>query len=64
MLLETHARRLGIACEEIGAADVNLAAAPVTVGLTGAQLAKGGSPSVQRRWLPSISSPWATKTSP
>ena len=35
---------LGIACEEIGAADVNLAAAPVTVGLTGAQLAKGATP--------------------
>jgi cyclohexanecarboxyl-CoA dehydrogenase len=45
---------LGIACEEIGAADVNLAAAPVTVGLTGAQLAKGGSPAVQRRWLPAM----------
>jgi cyclohexanecarboxyl-CoA dehydrogenase len=43
---------LGIACEEIGAADVNLAAAPVTIGLTGAQLAKGASPAVQRRWLP------------
>ncbi len=43
---------LGIACEEIGAADVNLAAAPVTVGLTGAQLAKGASRAVQQRWLP------------
>src|SRR6202034_774185 len=45
---------LGIACEEIGAADVNLAAAPVTVGLTGAQLAKGGSPQIQERWLPAM----------
>src|ERR1700690_2090845 len=45
---------LGIACEELGAADVNLAAAPVTVGLTGAQLAKGGSPRVQERWLPAM----------
>ena len=45
---------LGIACEELGAADVNLAAAPVTVGLTGAQLAKGGSPEVQERWLPAM----------
>ena len=45
---------LGIACEEIGAADVNLAAAPVTVGLTGAQLAKGASPAVQQRWLPAM----------
>jgi cyclohexanecarboxyl-CoA dehydrogenase len=45
---------LGIACEEIGAADVNLAAAPVTIGLTGAQLAKGGSPEVQQRWLPGM----------
>jgi alkylation response protein AidB-like acyl-CoA dehydrogenase len=45
---------LGIACEEIGAADVNLAAAPVTIGLTGAQLAKGGSPAVQERWLPAM----------
>ncbi len=45
---------LGIACEELGAADVNLAAAPVTVGLTGAQLAKGGSPEVQERWLPGM----------
>jgi cyclohexanecarboxyl-CoA dehydrogenase len=42
---------LGIACEEIGAADVNLAAAPVTIGLTGAQLAKGATPAVQKRWL-------------
>jgi cyclohexanecarboxyl-CoA dehydrogenase len=45
---------LGIACEEIGRADVNLAAAPVTVGLTGAQLAEGGSDVVRRRWLPSM----------
>src|SRR6201992_1798528 len=45
---------LGIACEELGAADVNLAAAPVTVGLTGAQLAKGGTPAVQERWLPGL----------
>jgi len=45
---------LGIACEEIGAADVNLAAAPVTVGLTGAQLAKGGSVAVRQRWLPAM----------
>src|SRR6201994_4030784 len=45
---------LGIACEELGAADVNLAAAPVTVGLTGAQLAKGGTPEVQERWLPRL----------
>jgi cyclohexanecarboxyl-CoA dehydrogenase len=45
---------LGIACEELGAADVNLAAAPVTVGLTGAQLAEGGSPAVQERWLPAL----------
>jgi cyclohexanecarboxyl-CoA dehydrogenase len=45
---------LGIACEELGAADVNLAAAPVAVGLTGAQLAKGGSPEVQERWLPAM----------
>lgn len=45
---------LGIACEEIGAADVNLAAAPVTVGLTGAQLAKGGSTAVKDRWLPGM----------
>lgn len=45
---------LGIACEEIGAADVNLAAAPVTVGLTGAQLAKGGSAAVKDRWLRSM----------
>jgi cyclohexanecarboxyl-CoA dehydrogenase len=42
---------LGIACEELGAADVNLAAAPVVVGLTGAQLAKGATPAVQERWL-------------
>src|ERR1700760_4713958 len=33
---------LGIACEELGAAGLHLAAAPVTVGLTGAQLAVGG----------------------
>ncbi|MGD0063061.1 MAG: acyl-CoA dehydrogenase family protein [Streptosporangiaceae bacterium] len=45
---------LGIACEEIGAADVNLAAAPVTVGLTGAQLAEGGSQAVRERWLPAM----------
>jgi cyclohexanecarboxyl-CoA dehydrogenase len=45
---------LGIACEEIGAADVSLAAAPVTIGLTGAQLAKGGSRAVQQRWLPAM----------
>ncbi len=45
---------LGIACEETGAADVNLAAAAVTIGLTGAQLAKGASPAVQRRWLPAM----------
>jgi cyclohexanecarboxyl-CoA dehydrogenase len=45
---------LGIACEEIGAADVNLAAAPVTIGLTGAQLAKGASPAVAQRWLPTM----------
>ena len=45
---------LGIACEEIGAADVNLAAAPVTVGLTGAQLAKGGTDAVKDRWLPGM----------
>jgi cyclohexanecarboxyl-CoA dehydrogenase len=43
---------LGIACEELGAADVNLAAAPVTVGLTGAQLSKSATSSVQKRWLP------------
>jgi cyclohexanecarboxyl-CoA dehydrogenase len=42
---------LGIACEELGAADVNLAAAPVVIGLTGAQLAKGATPAVQERWL-------------
>jgi cyclohexanecarboxyl-CoA dehydrogenase len=42
---------LGIACEELGAADVNLAAAPVVVGLTGAQLARGATPAVQERWL-------------
>jgi cyclohexanecarboxyl-CoA dehydrogenase len=45
---------LGIACEEIGAADVNLAAAPVTIGLTGAQLAKFGSAALQERWLPAL----------
>jgi cyclohexanecarboxyl-CoA dehydrogenase len=45
---------LGIACEEIGAADVNLAAAPVTIGLTGAQLALGGTAAVQERWLPGL----------
>ena len=45
---------LGIACEEVGAADVNLAAAPVTVGLTGAQLAIGGTAAVQERWLPGL----------
>jgi cyclohexanecarboxyl-CoA dehydrogenase len=45
---------LGIACEELGAADVNLAAAPVVVGLTGSQLAKGASPAVQKRWLPGM----------
>src|SRR6201995_106370 len=45
---------LGIACEEVGAADVNLAAAPVTVGLTGAQLAVGGTAAVQERWLPGL----------
>ena len=45
---------LGIACEELGASDVNLAAAPVTVGLTGAQLAKSATPSVQKRWLPAM----------
>jgi cyclohexanecarboxyl-CoA dehydrogenase len=33
---------------------VNLAAAPVTVGLTGAQLAKGGAPDVRKRWLPAM----------
>jgi cyclohexanecarboxyl-CoA dehydrogenase len=42
---------LGIACEELGAADVNLAAAPVVAGLTGAQLATGATPAVQERWL-------------
>jgi len=45
---------LGIACEEVGAADVNLATSPIAVGLTGSQLAKGGSPSVQKRWLPTM----------
>ncbi|MCU1658414.1 MAG: acyl-CoA dehydrogenase [Pseudonocardiales bacterium] len=45
---------LGIACEEIGAADVNIAAAPVTIGLTGAQLAKGATSAVQQRWLPGM----------
>jgi cyclohexanecarboxyl-CoA dehydrogenase len=45
---------LGIACEEVGAFDVNLAAAPVTVGLTGAQLAKGGTEIIKERWLPSM----------
>jgi cyclohexanecarboxyl-CoA dehydrogenase len=45
---------LGIACEELGAADVNLASSPVAVGLTGAQLAKGATPPVQKRWLPSM----------
>jgi cyclohexanecarboxyl-CoA dehydrogenase len=45
---------LGIACEELGAADVNLAAAPVTIGLTGSQLAKGATPVVQKRWLPAM----------
>jgi cyclohexanecarboxyl-CoA dehydrogenase len=45
---------LGIACEELGAADVNLAAAPVTIGLTGAQLARGATPLVQKRWLPAM----------
>jgi cyclohexanecarboxyl-CoA dehydrogenase len=45
---------LGIACEEIGAADVNLATAPIAVGLTGSQLAKGASPAVQKRWLPAM----------
>src|SRR6201994_2930413 len=45
---------LGSACEELGAAGLHLAAAPVTVGLTGAQLAKGGSPEVQERWLPAM----------
>jgi cyclohexanecarboxyl-CoA dehydrogenase len=45
---------LGIACEELGAADVNLAAAPVTVGLTGAQLARGGTAAAQERWLPGL----------
>src|ERR1700761_64328 len=45
---------LGIACEELGGADVNLAAAPVVTGLTGAQLARGGSATVQERWLPGL----------
>ncbi|HEX4254768.1 MAG TPA: acyl-CoA dehydrogenase family protein [Streptosporangiaceae bacterium] len=45
---------LGIACEELGAADVNLAAAPVAVGLTGAQLARGGTQAIQERWLPGL----------
>jgi cyclohexanecarboxyl-CoA dehydrogenase len=45
---------LGIACEELGAADVNIAAAPVAVGLTGSQLAKGATPAVQKRWLPTV----------
>src|SRR6202000_1617150 len=45
---------LGIACEELGAADVNLAAAPVVAGLTGAQLAVGGTASAQERWLPGL----------
>src|SRR6201986_3118915 len=45
---------LGIACEELGAADVNLAAAPVAAGLTGAQLAAGGTTAIQERWLPGL----------
>jgi cyclohexanecarboxyl-CoA dehydrogenase len=45
---------LGIACEELGAADVNLAAAPVAAGLTGAQLAAGGTAAIQERWLPGL----------
>jgi cyclohexanecarboxyl-CoA dehydrogenase len=45
---------LGIACEELGAADVNLASSPVAVGLTGAQLAKGATPVIQKRWLPAM----------
>jgi cyclohexanecarboxyl-CoA dehydrogenase len=45
---------LGIACEEVGAADVNLAAAPVVIGLTGAQLALGATAAVQERWLPGL----------
>jgi Acyl-CoA dehydrogenases len=51
---------LGIACEELGAGDPNLAAAPVQTGLIGTQIAKGGTPTVRRRWLPpsSKASPW------
>jgi cyclohexanecarboxyl-CoA dehydrogenase len=45
---------LGIACEELGAADVNLAAAPVISGLTGAQLALSATAAVQERWLPGL----------
>src|SRR6202012_2294454 len=45
---------LGIACEELGAADVNLAAAPVVAGLTGAQLAAGGTAAVQERRRPRL----------
>lgn len=43
---------LGIACEELGRADVVLAAAPVTIGLTGAQIAKGASAAIRKQWLP------------
>ncbi len=45
---------LGIACEELGAADVNLAAAPVIAGLTGAQLALSATAALQERWLPGL----------
>jgi len=45
---------LGMACEALAYGDVNVAAAPVQVGLVAAQLAHYGHPSVAEEWLPPL----------
>ncbi|MCW2786655.1 MAG: acyl-CoA dehydrogenase [Marmoricola sp.] len=45
---------LGLATEALAYGDVNVAAAPVQVGLVAAQLAHEGHPSVVKEWLPKL----------
>jgi cyclohexanecarboxyl-CoA dehydrogenase len=45
---------LGVAVEELGYADINVAAVAVAASLAGAQIAEAGSDSVATRWLPRL----------
>ena len=45
---------LGLATEALAYGDVNVAAAPVQVGLVASQLARGGAKSVVEAWLPRL----------